>query len=136
MRKSRIGRVLTALGVGAILALTLSAGACDSDADVASENLSKDAEDFKIIRRVVFYNSITDTYILTIEGRCSVEPGATFTVTCKIGDGNAAKYKKHFLGPADNVLWFAEQLDATNVSTSHYKVFFKPSTLVPDVDVK
>ncbi len=120
----------------AVLALGGTMAACSSDADVASENLSKDAEDFKIVRRVVFYNAILDVYILVIEGRCSVEPGETFTVTCKVGDGNAARYKKHFLSRSDNVLWFAEQLEAANVSTSHYKVFFKPSTIIPDVDVK
>ena len=133
MLKMKTRRILGVVGIAVALAFT---GACSSDADVASEKLSKDAEDFKINRRVVFYNGITDSYILIIEGRCSVEPGETFTVTCKIGDGNAAKYKKHFLGPSDNVTWFAEQLEAANVSTSHYKVFFKPSTIVPDVDVK
>jgi hypothetical protein len=122
--------------VAASLALAVGAVACSSDADVASKNLSKEAEDFKINRRVVFYNAILGTYILVVEGRCSVEPGETFTVTCKIGDDKAAKYKKHFLGKSDNVLWFAEQLEAAGVSTSHYKVFFNPSTLVPDVAVK
>jgi hypothetical protein len=92
------------------------------------------AEDFKINRRVVFYNGITDSYILSIEGFCSVETEENnkLTVTCKVGN----EYKKHFLGRSDNVTWFAEQLNAANVSTDHYKVFFKPSTIIPDVDVK
>jgi hypothetical protein len=107
---------------------------CSSDADVASDNLSQAAEDFKINRRVVFYNGITDSYILSIEGFCSVETEEDnkLTVTCKVGND----YKKHFLGRSDNVTWFAEQLSAANVSTDHYKVFFKPSSIIPDVDVK
>lgn len=107
---------------------------CISDADVASSNLSKDAEMFRINRRIVFYNSITDTYMLSIEGKCSVEffP-EKFTVTCKVGEG---QYKKHYLGRSDNTLPFIEQLDSANVSTYHYKVIFKPSVIIPDVEVK
>jgi hypothetical protein len=114
------------------VAALLSLGACSSDADVASKNLSKDADNFKINRRVVFYNGITGDYMLSIEGFCSVDPAdaTNLTVTCKVGDG----YKKHFLGRSDNVTWFAEQLDAQNVGTDHYRVIFKPSVIVPDIE--
>lgn len=61
---------------------------CDNDARIASHNLSKAADMFEINRRVVFYNGITDTYILSIEGRCSVDflPNK-FVVTVKTGPG-------------------------------------------------
>lgn len=116
----------------ALLAALFGAAACGSDADVASNNLSKDADNFKILRRVVFYNGITNTYILVVEGYCSIgnddKPGE-LTITCKVGP-NA--FKKHFLGKSDNVTYFAEQIDAANVSTSHYKVIFKPESIIPD----
>lgn len=107
---------------------------CSSDADIASRNLSKAADDFQINRRVVFYNGITDAYILAIEGRCSLgnfDSAGELTVTCKTGP---SEYKKHFLGLSDNVTFFAEQLDAAEVSAYHYKVFFKPQSILPDVD--
>ena len=128
---SRIKKLLIAAGIGTMIAIT----GCSSDADVASENLSKDAENFKIVRRVVFYNGITGDYILSIEGRCSVETeeGNKLTVTCKLGPDS---FKKHFLGRSDNVTWFAEQLDSANVSTSHYKVIFKPSVIIPDIEAR
>jgi hypothetical protein len=110
--------------------------ACDSDANVASYNLSKAADQFEINRRIVFYNGITDSYMLTIEGLCSLgnddKPGQR-TVTCKVGP-NA--YKKHYLGLSDNVTYFAEQLESAQVSKYHYKVIFKPSVILPDVDLK
>ena len=129
---NRITRAITALGLALALPLTVAA-ACDSDADLASENLSKDAESFKINRRIVFYNGITDTYILVVEGFCSVEtePENKLTVTCKVGKD---QYKKHFLGRSDNVTWFAEQIESANVSVDHYKVIFKPSAVVPDIE--
>lgn len=105
-----------------------------TDADVASNNLSKAADQFEIYRRVVFYNGITDKYILQIEGFCSVEFYTDkFTVTVKTG---ANTFKKHYLGRADNVFPFVEQLEAANVSEYHYKVIFKPQSIIPDIDMK
>lgn len=120
------------------VALALAAGAlvltgC-TDAEVASHNLSKAADQFEINRRVVFMNGITDEYMLTIEGRCSiVDAEGQLEVTCKIGDG---AYKKHFLGLSDNVTYFVEQLDTADVSTYHYRVIFKPEVLIPDPDLE
>ena len=108
--------------------------ACQRQADVASYNLSQAADDFHINRRIVFFNGITDNYMLTIEGLCSINKDNKdnqLEVTCKTG---ANSYKKHFLGISDNVTYFAEQLEDIPVSTYHYKVLFRPATIVPDVN--
>ena len=118
-----------------LLALPLFLTACEDDATVASRNLSKAADMFEIERRVIFYNGITSEYILTIEGRCSISGGRglQLAVTCKTGP---AAYKKHFLGLSDNVTFFAEQMEAKDVSVYHYRVIFKPQTIVPDIDFR
>lgn len=125
-------KTLTAAALAAGLALT--ATACSSDSDVASENLSKDADNFKIQRRIVFVNGITDKYLMSVEGRCSITDDKNqLEVTCKTGED---EYKKHFLGLSDNVTYFAEQIDGKSVSTDHYKVIWKPSVIVPDVEAR
>jgi len=107
---------------------------CNTDADIASHNLSKAADMFEINRRVVFYNGITDRYILVIEGRCSVEfKPDKFIVTVKTGPN---QYKKHYLGRADNVFPFVEQLDTITTDVYHYKVIFKPQAVIPNIDLK
>ena len=114
--------------------LVLMAGSCEPAADVASRNLSTAADNFEIPRRIVFYNGITDSYMLTLEGMCSLgnhDTTGELTVTCKTGP-NA--FKKHFLGLSDNVTYFVEQLDSANVSTYHYRVVFRPQSIIPDVD--
>ena len=121
-------------GLAAVAAL-VGIAAC-TEADIASTNLSKDADYFRINRRIVFYNGITDSYMLTVEGRCSLgnnDSHGQLTVTCKIGDD---QFKKHFLGLSDNVTYFVEQLDAKNVSANHYKVVFRPTTIIPDIDIR
>ncbi len=107
---------------------------CD-DADIANRNLSKAADNFEVVRRIVFYNGITDTYILVIEGRCSIHDDGLgqLEVVCKTGENT---YKKHFLGLSDNVTYFAEQLEGANVSKDHYRVTFKPRAIVPSIDLR
>ena len=106
---------------------------CSTDSQVASHNLSKAADMFQINRRVVFFNGITDTYMLTIEGLCSIEDqNKQLEVTCKTGP---TEFKKHFLGLSDNVTYFVEQLEPAKASTYSYKVIFKPQTIIPDVDL-
>lgn len=109
---------------------------CSSDADVASSNLSKAAEQFEVNRRIVFFNGITDKYLLTIEGRCSIEvddSDVQLEVTCKTAEN---QYKKHFLGLSDNVTYFVEQTEPAQVGVYQYRVLFRPTTIVPDVDVQ
>lgn len=121
--------------VGLILFATVLAG-CQSDATTASNNLSVAADNFEINRRIVFLNGITDTYIFVVEGRCSIEIDSRdgqLEVTCKTGQ-NA--YKKHFLGLSDNVTYFAEQVEAANVSVYHYRVIFKPQSILPNIEFK
>lgn len=125
MKKTVAALAIAAVGIVAV-------AGCSSDADVVSQNISKDSEQFKIARRIVFYNGITDKYMMTIEGLCSIEPGDRhLEVTCKTaGD----EYKKHYLGLSDNVTYFVEQIDGANVSAKQYKVIFKPEAIIPDID--
>jgi len=123
------------LSVAAGLVLVFSVVGCN-DADTVSNNISKAADQFEVLRRVVFYNGINGEYMLTIEGFCSLgnfDAERELTVTCALGDG---QYKKHFLGLSDNVTYFVEQLSAVGVSKDHYRVVFKPSTIIPDIDIR
>ena len=122
------------IGISVILSLT----GWSTDADVASYNLSKSAENFDINRRIVFFNGITDKYLLEIQGLCSVETaesalGGSLEVTCKT---SKREYKKHFLGLSDNVSYLVEQIDGAKVSAYHYKVIFKPDSIIPNIDLK
>jgi hypothetical protein len=104
--------------------------------DVASRNLSKAADNFEIVRRVVFYNGITGDYILSVQGLCSVQTSATgnsVSFTCKTDDG---KYVKHMLGLSNNVTYFSEQLSASDVSVYQYRITFKPYAIIPDINIR
>lgn len=114
-----------------LLGAFLLAG-CQRDAEVVSYNLAYEADNFNIDRRIVVFNGITDSYLLEVVGRCSIEDQEIqLEITCKIGP---EEYKKHLAGLSDNVSYFVEQLETHNVSEYRYKVVFKPATIIPDVD--
>lgn len=125
-----------------LLSLPLAATACGkSKADVAAHNLSVEAEQFKVARRIVAINGITDKYLLEITGYCSIETSGSglagaAAVTCKVGNdkqGNP-QYKKSYVYLSDNVTFVVQQIDPLSVSAAHYTLLFRPGTIVPDID--
>ena len=127
--KTGMYAVLAAL---VIAPLTMGNSGCSNDAQVVSQNLSQEADNFRVARRVVFYNGFTNDYMLEIKGLCSLGAGTSatsITVTCKTSDG----YKKHILGLSNNVTYFVEQLSSATVSPNFYQVTFKPTTIIPDI---
>lgn len=83
--------VLAALMI--LMAITLVA--C-TEADTVNHNITKSADSFEVKRRIVFFNGITDKYLLTVEGLCSLEVNSdkTLRVTCKTSND---EYKRHYL---------------------------------------
>jgi hypothetical protein len=127
--KKKIGIFI--LGIMTILSVV----GCSSEATTVSQNLSTSADNFQVQRKIVFVNGITDKYLLVIEGRCSLDTSNSkkLAVICKVGDN---QYKKHYLGLSDNVTYFVEQTDAKYEDAYHYKVIFRPETIVPDINMQ
>lgn len=116
-----------------LLAVLLLAGC--SEADTVNHNISKSADSFEVQRRIVFFNGITDKYLLTVEGLCSLDvtDANNLQVTCKVGP---EEYKRHYLGLSDNVSYFAEQLEPKKEDPFRYKVLLRPESILPDIDLQ
>jgi len=104
-------------------------GACTAK-DTVSQNISRDADEFRIVRRVVFYNSLTDTYIMEMVGNIAIDltRDGVIEVIAKIGPD---EYQKHYLGLSDNVTYTVEQIGTSKASEYKYKMIFKPESIVP-----
>lgn len=113
-----------------LLVIMLLLVGCSREADVVSQNISREADEFRVQRRIVFYNSITDTYMLEVIGNCAIDLGRSkvLEVTCKIGH---KKFQKHYLGLSDNVTYTVEQLEFSDVNPYKYQLIFKPESIVP-----
>ena len=120
----------------AISAVAIAALTACTDANVASHNISKAADNFEVLRKVVFYNGITDEIMYELEGRCSIKVDSVdrqLETTCKIGPN---EYRKDFLGLADNVSYMVLQSEEIDVSVYHFRRTFKPQSIIPDVDFR
>jgi hypothetical protein len=117
-----------------LVAITLAFMGCD-DASVARQNLERAEQNFQVYRRCVFYNVITGQYIMSIEGMLAiiVDSDGDLVVTVKTQDG---LYLKHYFGHADNVTYFSEALAPNTVSDKSYKIIFKPSVIVPSIEIR
>lgn len=118
-----------------LLTTLLLLGACSAK-DTVSHNISKDSDEFRVIRRVVFYNSLTDTYIMEMTGNIAIDidRDGVIEVIAKIGPD---EYQKHYLGLSDNVTYTVEQLSTSDVSEYKYKMIFKPEKIIPiDIEYK
>lgn len=128
-------KIMSLIGALLLIAALAACGKGTSKADVASKNLSTAADNFEIQRHIVFFNGITDKYLLEVTGLCSLgnfDTDKRLSVTCKVGPH---AFVKHYLGLSDNVSWFAEQIKTKDVSVDHYRVIFRPSVLIPDIQI-
>lgn len=105
---------------------------CDS-ADTVSNNISKEANEFKVKRRITFINLRTNEYLFQLTGNCSVKGGLEtvnneLSIICRIGED---KYQKHFLYIADETTYVVEQLEYSDVSRYDYEFIFRPEAIVP-----
>jgi hypothetical protein len=126
-----VKRALILLGLLLVMAVAIMG--CKSKADTVSDNVSKEAEQFHVERKIVGINGITDKVLFEVTGRCSIESGDslpnTLDVICKVGPNT---YVKHYLGLSDNVTWVSTQIKASNVDPYHTEVILRPTTIVPD----
>lgn len=118
-----------------LIGVTIMVGFECTDAGTARWNLERAEQNFDVYRRVVFYNGINGEYVLTIEGylAVTVDEDGDVVVTVKTESG---EYLKHYLGLSDNVTYFSEQLQPNRISVKNYKVIFKPSVIVPAIEMR
>lgn len=120
-----------------LLIMVMALCGCSTDAETATYNIKQDAEQFKVIRRVIFINNITGEYLFQAEGNCSVETNneaMRLELTCKTGED---RYKVHYFGLSDNTSYLVEQMEWREVDKYRYKIIFKPKSIVPiTVDVE
>lgn len=120
--------------IGLAVASALLIVACGTDADVATENIKKAAEQFEVTRRVTGINGITDQVFLEAVGKCSFEAQPDYyDVICKTPEG---EFLRHVMSRSDNAVFIVEQLEAAEASTANYRFIVKPSVLIPNLDLE
>ena len=125
-------KVMFAVIIGLLILLLTG---CTTSADTVSHNISREADEFKVKRRIVFINLRSDTYLFSITGTCSIETDSAdnqLEVICRIGED---KYQKHFLRLSNETTYTVEQLEYSDVSRYDYEIVFRPEAIIP-IEIK
>lgn len=112
------------------LMLAFGLAGCD-EASRVNHNITEEAENFNIYRRVTVINCIKGDTLFSIEGLMNIEADLQdkqLELIVEVGDG---KYKKHFIGLSDNVTYTVEDISGAEVSKYHYSINYNPSMWIP-----
>lgn len=102
---------------------------CEREAERVSYNLSKEADQFNVTRRVTVYNTRSDKIFLEIIGNLSVQrSGGDVDIIVEVGPG---QYKKHFVSLNNWTTYVVEDVSGAFVDKYHYEVNFLPEMIVP-----
>jgi hypothetical protein len=112
----------------AVLLITSLTG-CMRQAEKVSYNLSKEADQFNIQRRVSVFNARTDKPVLEIVGNLSVlQSNGDLDVIVEVAPN---QYKKHFVNLNEWTIYVVEDVSGAYVDKYHYEINFQPEAIVP-----
>lgn len=106
-----------------------------TQADRVSSNLSKEADNFNVVRRLTVINCIQGDVLFQMTGKMSLQVDTTGGKIDVIVEDENGNYQKHFVGLSDNVTYTIEQLESKNVSNYKFTLNYNPKMWIP-VDVK
>lgn len=133
--KKIILKLAAILAVIAILVVSFTGCEFQTEADKVSYNLSKQADNFNVIRQLTVLNCIQGDVLFQMTGKMSItSDNADHQLEIVVEDYDGS-YKKHFVGLSDNVTYVVEDLDTNYVSKYHYTLNFNPKMWIP-VDVE
>lgn len=116
----------------AVFALVGLVGCTGSSAQTVSENLSKEADEFKVERKIVAVNTRTSEVLFEITGMCSITRDGDLVVTCRKGPN---EYEKHYVGLSTDTTFISTQLRTLDVDRYQTKIVFRPTSILPDFDL-
>lgn len=100
-----------------------------TEAYKVSQNVSKEADNFNVTRRVTVFNTRTDKMLLEIIGNLSVlKSNDDIDIIVEVGDGI---YKKHFVSLNQWTTYVVEDISGAFVDKYHYEINFLPEMIVP-----
>ena len=109
-----------------LLAMTVFTLAGCTEASRVSYNISEEADNFRVFRRVTVINARSDDLILELDGYFSInvdKDDNQLEITCQTGPGT---YTKHFIGLNSWVIYTVEDLSGAVVDPYHYEIHYLP----------
>ena len=114
-----------------ILTMALMVSAC-RQSDRVSHNISKEADNFNVVRRLAVINTISGEPIFELIGRFSLEVNSEANKISIIVETEENVYKKHIIGlNRATTMYVVEDIDGANVSKYKYEINYLPKMIQP-----
>lgn len=117
-----------ALAAGIMIALT---GCDEREAQKVSQNVSKEADNFNVTRRLTVINTRTDKCILQMVGKMSIEDQTDGIAVLVEVDRDKSVYQKHYIYMNESTMYTVEDISGVSVSRYAYEMEFMPQTIIP-----
>ena len=100
-----------------------------TEADKVSANISKEADNFNVTRRVTVYNTRTDKILIEVIGNLSIQKSSgDLDIIIEVAPN---KYKKHFISLNSWTTYVVEDVSGAFVDKYHYEINFMPESIIP-----
>ncbi|EGP0010231.1 TPA: hypothetical protein QFK61_002057 [Enterococcus faecium] len=114
-----------------VLGMGINLGACSGrESDKVSYNVSQEADNFNVIRRVAVINTRTDKVEFEAIGRISVDTEDKNKLVILVETGKN-QYKKHLVNMTSWNMYVIEDLEGAKVNEYKYEVNYMPESIVP-----
>jgi len=100
-----------------------------TEANRVSYNVSQQADNFNVIRRLTVLNARSDKPMFELVGAFSFEVQSNRIIA--IVETGEKEYKKHSIGLNEWTLWTIEDISGVDVDKYHYEVNFLPEMIKP-----
>lgn len=106
---------------------------CDGrEADEVSYNVSQEADNFNVVRRVAVINTRTDKIEFEVIGRISVDTSSDSKLIILV-EVEPGQYKKHLINMTEWNMYVVEDLEGAQVNQYRYEVNYMPESIIPFV---
>lgn len=104
---------------------------CDSQATVISQNVSKEADNFNVTRRLTVINRRSDKIVLSMVGKMSIEDVENGIAVLVEVDRDKSIYQKHYIYLNEWTMYTVEDVNGVGVSKYAYEMEFMPQQVIP-----
>jgi hypothetical protein len=120
---------LMVLILGVVMITTLFIG-CERQSDRVSYNISQQADNFNVTRRLAVINARTDEPVFELIGNFAIDNNVNGELEV-IVETAPGVYKKHFVYLNEWVIYVVEDVNGAYVDPYHYEVNFLPEMIIP-----
>lgn len=101
-----------------------------TEAEKVSYNVSQEADNFNVVRRVAVINTRTDKVEFEVIGNISVDTSDKNKLVI-IAETDKGVYKKHLVNMTSWNMYVVEDLDGAQVNKYKYEVNYMPESILP-----